>query len=272
MRLSGRAALVTGGGSGIGEAIARRFAAEGARVVIAGRRPEPLRRVAAEIGKTGGAVVAIPADVSRSDDVARLFAETVAVLGRLDVLVNNAGSARPSPAAIVERTKQIDAEVATHGRALSPLGAVTSLTDAEWREALAGNLDSVFYCCREAVRIMERQRDGRIINVGSISGIRGLATHPDYSAAKAGVIGFTKALAQDVLPCGIVANVIAPGAVDTDMAGAMVQHRRQASLRLALHGRAATADEIAGTALYLASEDSGYLTGQVISPNGGLYM
>jgi 3-oxoacyl-[acyl-carrier protein] reductase len=172
----------------------------------------------------------------------------------------------------VERAKQIDAEIAAHGRALSPLGAVASLTDEEWRDALVANLDSAFYCCREAVRIMEPQRSGRIINMASIAGIRGLATHPDYSAAKAGMIGFTKALAQDVAPCGIVANVIAPGAVDTEMAAALIEHRRLAMLRLALHGRAATPEEIAGTALYLASDDSGHLTGQVISPNGGLYM
>ena len=272
MRLSGRAALVTGGGTGIGEAIAHRFAAEGARVVVAGRRVEPLHRVVAAIMAAGGAALAIPADVSRSDEVQRLFAAALAELGRLDVLVNNAGSVRKSPAHIVERTKQIDGELLAHGRALSPLGAVATLTDEEWRDTVAANLDSTFYCCREAVRIMERQRSGRIINMASISGLRGLASHPDYSAAKAGIIGFTKALAQDVAPCGIVANVIAPGAVDTEMATALVEHRRRALLRLALHGRAATPDEIAGTALYLASEDSGYLTGQVISPNGGLYM
>lgn len=96
----------------------------------------------------------------------------------------------------------------------------------EWRDTVAANLDSTFYCCREAVRIMERQRSGRIINMASISGLRGLASHPDYSAAKAGIIGFTKALAQEVAPCGIVANVIAPGAVDTEMATALVEHRR----------------------------------------------
>jgi 3-oxoacyl-[acyl-carrier protein] reductase len=272
MRLSGRAALVTGGGTGIGEAIAHRFAAEGARVVVAGRRVEPLHRVVAAITAAGGAALAIPADVSRSEEVQRLFAAALAELGRLDVLVNNAGSVRKSPAHIVERAKQIDGELLAHGRALSPLGAVATLTDEEWRDTVAANLDSTFYCCREAVRIMERQRSGRIINMASISGLRGLASHPDYSAAKAGIIGFTKALAQDVAPCGIVANVIAPGAVDTEMATALVEHRRRAMLRLALHGRAATPDEIAGTALYLASEDSGYLTGQVISPNGGVYM
>jgi 3-oxoacyl-[acyl-carrier protein] reductase len=272
MRLAGRTALVTGGGTGIGRAIALCLAREGARVVVTGRRPEPLHAVVAEITAAGGAGAAVPADVSRSDEVQRLFARALEHLGRLDVLVNNAGSVRPSPAAVVARARQIDAEIASHGRALSSLGATAALTDEEWREALASNLDSTFYCCREAVRIMEPQRAGRIINVASISGVRGLATHPDYSAAKAGVIGLTKALAQDVAPCGIVVNAIAPGAVDTDMASALLQPRRQAMLRLALHGRAATPEEIAGTALYLASDDSGYLTGQVISPNGGLYM
>lgn len=272
MRLAGRAALVTGGGTGIGRAIAHRFAREGARVVVAGRRAELLHRVVAEITAAGGVALAIPADVTRSEEVRRLFASALESLGRLDILVNNAGSARKSPVHIVERAKQIDAEIAAHGRAHSALGATASLTDEEWRETLASNLDSIFYCCREAVRVMEPQRAGRIINMASISGLRGLATHPDYSAAKAGIIGFTKALAQDVAPCGIVANVIAPGAVETEMATALVGHRRVAMLRLALHGRAATSEEIAGTALYLASDDSGYLTGQVISPNGGLYM
>ncbi len=272
MRLSGQAALITGGGSGIGRAIALRFAGEGARVVVAGRRVERLEAVVAEIAAAGGAAAAVPADVSRSDEVRRLFAAALAHLGRLDVLVNNAGSVRPSPAAIVERARQIDAEIATHGRARSPLGATASLSDAEWRESLAANLDSTFYCCREAVRIMEAQRGGRIVNMASISGVRGLATHPEYSAAKAGVIGFTKALAQDVAPCGIRVNVIAPGPVETEMAGALVEHRRRAALRAALYGRAATPEEIAGTALYLASADSEYVTGQVVSPNGGLYM
>jgi NAD(P)-dependent dehydrogenase (short-subunit alcohol dehydrogenase family) len=272
MRLANRTALVTGGGTGIGRAIALRLAREGARVVVAGRRPGPLEAVVAEITAAGGAAAAVPADVSRSDEVRRLFVRALEDLGRLDVLVNNAGSVRPSSPELVERARQIDAEIASQGRPVSPLGATAALTDDEWRAALASNLDSTFYCCREAVRIMEPQRAGRIVNVASISGMRGLATHPDYSAAKAGVIGFTKALAQDVAACGIVVNVIAPGAVDTEMAGALLQSRRQAMLRQALHGRAATPEEIAGTALYLASDDSGHLTGQVISPTGGLYM
>jgi 3-oxoacyl-[acyl-carrier protein] reductase len=272
VRLSGRTALITGGGTGIGRAIAHGFAREGARVVVAGRRAEPLGQVAEEIAAGGGAALAVPADVSRSDDVRRLFAAALGWLGRLDVLVNSAGSARVSPAHLVERAREIDAEIAARGRAASPLGATATLSDEEWRATLAANLDSTFYCCREAVRIMEPQRAGKIINMSSLSGLRGLATHPDYSAAKAGIIGFSKALAQDVAACGILVNVIAPGAVDTEMAASLIEHRRVAMLRHALHGRAATPDEIAGTALYLASDDSGYLTGQVISPNGGLYM
>lgn len=271
-RLRGRGAIVTGGGTGIGRAVARRFAAEGARVVVCGRRPGPLAVVVSEINDRGGAALAVPTDVSRSPEVARLFATALEWLERLDVLVCCAGSAEPPSAAVTERLARQATEVQEHGRPLSALHATASLTDERWRAALAVNLDGTSYCCRAAAGIMEGQRRGRIITVASLTGIRGLGTHPDYSAAKDGIIALSKSLAQDLTPCGVAVNVIAPGLVETAMAAALPPGRRHMVTQQSLHGRAATPEEIAGTALFLASDDSGFLTGQVISPNGGVYM
>jgi 3-oxoacyl-[acyl-carrier protein] reductase len=269
-RLAGQVALITGGGAGIGRAIALRFAEEGARVVVNDLNGEAAEKVAAEVGGT-----AFPADVSSSEAVAALFQEVKKGFSRLDVLVNNAGiSGLEGDPAQVEQLAQVAmaqmAEAVAGGPITTHADRTVALTDAEWHRVLRVHLDGTFFCCREALRIMGPQLSGSIINMGSImgtSGGGGLA----YSAAKAGILGLTRTLAREVVTRNIRVNAIAPGWIETGMTSVLGPLLPLIAAQTPMR-RVGQPDDIAWAAVYLASPEAGFVTGQVLSPNGGAYM
>ena len=249
MKLANKIALITGGGSGLGREMALTFAREGAKVGVNDVRPEAAHNVATEIARAGGRAQAMVADVSDSAAVKKMFEEFLAAFGTIDILVNNAGIGRSRPGgenvAIVDRT------------------------DEEWHKMLATHLDATFYCTREALKLMIPKKSGRIINLGSIAGTTGLPGAVAYSAAKGGIISFTKALAREVVVHGILVNCIAPGFIDTPMTAPIVGEMKQYFTQLTPMGRFGEPRDIACAALFLASDESNFMVGQVVSPNGG---
>lgn len=268
MKLLGRKALVTGAGSGLGREIALLFAAEGADVAINDLRRDSALAVAGEISSQGRATLCLPADVSDSIEVRAFFEELVDAWGYLDILVNNAGIVTVSETVKANFERDL-ATVLAGGRPERSLEATSGMSDSQWRRTVSVHLDGTFYCTREALRIMEPRGSGRIINMASIAGTVGLAGSPDYSAAKAGIIGFTKAVAREVIGRGVYVNAIAPGFIDTPLLESLSESMRRMVLFQTPIGRLGTAVEIAAAALYLASDDSTYTVGQVLSPNGG---
>ncbi|HXJ34437.1 MAG TPA: SDR family oxidoreductase [Candidatus Eisenbacteria bacterium] len=270
--LDGQIAFVTGAGSGLGREIARTLAGAGARVAVNDLRNEAATAVARELA---GALACEPlvGDVADSAAVRRWF-ETLAAAtgGRLDVLVNNAGFAEIDPETSDRIGRQLQ-ELGATGRVTTPLEATARMTDERWSRMLAVHLDGTFRCTREALKLMAPRRSGRIINIASIAGTTGIAGAPHYSAAKAGIIGFTKAVAREVGPQGILVNAIAPGYIETPLLAVMGPHRELQSAAIAsqtLVGRLGETREVAATALFLAGPGASYFTGQVLSPNGGL--
>lgn len=268
MKLAGRVALVTGAGAGLGREIALTFAREGARVALNDIRRDTVEAVATEIRTAGGEARTHVADVSDSIEVRVMFEELVAAWGRLDILLNNAGIAVISDA-VRQNMLQAQGELLSTGQARTAIAAASSMSDSQWRRTLSVHLDGTFYCTREALRIMEPRRSGRIINMASIAGLTGLAGSPDYSAAKAGIIGLTKAVAREAITQGIYVNAIAPGFVDTALLDILDENMKRAITLQTPIGRLGTPSEIAAVALYLASDDSSFTVGQVLSPNGG---
>src|SRR5262245_6130304 len=261
-RLEGRGALVTGAAGGIGAAIARRFREEGATVLV--------NDIAAGVPGT------LVADVADPAAVAAMFAEVERRLGRLDVLVNNAGIS-----GLEGQPDALDALAATHAQQMAEraagepirthLDVTMHLPDEMWRRVLAVHLDGTFYCTREALKLMAGQDGGCIINMGSIMGTSGGTGAPAYCAAKAGILGFTRALAREVATRNIRVNAIAPGWIDTDMTASLGPLREIFAQQTPL-GRFGDVDDIAWAAVYLASDEAKYVTGQVLSPNGGWHM
>jgi len=257
-RLEGKVAFVTGASRGIGEAIARRFGAEGASVALAARDASDgslARRIAAEIGKAGGEAFAVACDVTRADSVSGAIAETVRRFGKIDVLVNNAGLGGPTP--------------------------LDDPDDSRWDAIIATNLTAVFRVTRAALPFLPD--GGRILNMSSVVGRFGVAGLSAYSATKHGVIGLTRTMALELAPRQITVNAICPGWVDTDMAregwsslartgskGPM--DGRQVAARMAPLGRVLDPEEIGGLAAYLASDDARSVTGQAIVIDGGQVM
>src|SRR6202166_2391415 len=234
MKLDGKVAIVTGGGAGIGEAICHRLAAEGGR----GAALDIPLPAAQQTIKAIGDGLAAEVDVSRSAAVDAAFAGVERDLGPVDILVNNAGAVgldhvrRVSP--LLERQR---AEMAAVGRVETPLDAVVRLTDEEWRQLMAVHLDGTFYCTRAAVRSMAARATGVIVNMASICGIEGCTGHPHYSAAKAGILGFTRSAAKELIVQGIRVNAVAPGFVDTSRLKNSLGRRRQAELARTPAGR-----------------------------------
>jgi len=268
-RLAGRVAVVTGGGSGIGRAIARTFAAEGARVAVADINAGGTEQVAGEIKAAGGAALAVPTDVANSAQVDRLFARVVETWGRVDILSNNAGVGDLSPA-LQSHVDGVVADMLSGGPRRS-LGVTSRLDDAEWRRMVEIHLFGTFYCTRAALRLMEPAGSGAIVNMASVAGLAGIPGVAHYGAAKAGIIGFTKSVALEVGTANIRVNAIAPGLIDTPMTANLQPMLRQMTVFRTPLGRPGTPEEIAGVALFLVSDEASFVTGQVVSPNGGFY-
>jgi 3-oxoacyl-[acyl-carrier protein] reductase len=266
MSLDGKIAAVTGGGSGIGEAICHRLASGGARVAALDISLPAAQQTIDAIG--GG--LAIEADVSDSARVDDAIARVERELGPLDILVNNAGATglehvqRVSP--LLERQR----EEMSAGRVETPLDALVRITDDEWRLLLAVHLDGTFYCTRAAVRAMAARGAGVIVNMASICGIEGCTGHPHYSAAKAGILGFTRSAAKELIVQGIRINAVAPGFVDTSRLKGALGPGRQAAAEKTPAGRLGTPEEVAATVAFLASDEAAYFVGATLSPNGGL--
>jgi len=260
-RLAGKIALVTGAARGIGAGIVQRFRAEGATVVVNDLAPAP---------------GVLAADVSDPTAVAAMFAEVRARHGRLDVLVNNAGisglDASPDAVAGLAHVMRRQAtELATAGHVSTHLDVTMHLPDDVWRRTLAVHLDGTFFCTREALRLMSERNAGAIVNMGSIMGTSGGVGAPAYCAAKAGILGLTRTVAREVASRGIRVNAIAPGWIATDMTAPLDPVRPLLEAQTPL-GRFGDVDDVAWAAVYLASDEAKFVTGQVLSPNGGWHM
>lgn len=252
MRLKGKVALITGGGSGIGRAIACLFAGEGAQVVLTGRREAPLADVAAEIKDKGGTAIYFAADVSDSEQVKKLVLKARETLGQIDILVNNAGLFIPK--------------------------SVTELSEVEFDEVMAVNLRGTFLCCKYVIPHMLDQGGGNIVNISSILGHIGTTKGAAYCASKGGVILLTKSLAHDYGP-GIRANALCPAHVETEMLDELFMSR--GATDLAQFGeewaqnyplkRLGTPEDVARAALFLASDDASWITGSSLMVTGGIF-
>ena len=274
MKLKDRVALVTGGGSGLGRAIALLFAEEGARVVVNELRLDAAERVVAEMtGPAGGR--AIQADVADSAQVKTMFATIERELGGLDVLVNNAGIASgpgDDRKEISRKSEAVIMEMVSGQGVQTHLDVTQNISDESWRRMLAVHLDGTFFCTREALRLMSPKNRGAIINLSSVAALTGLEVVPHYSAAKGGILAFTRAVAKDVASRGIRVNAICPGYIDTPMTAPMSPLIRAAVIARTPLRRTGDPREVAATALFLASDDSSFFTGQWLSPNGGLFV
>ncbi|MGP1586354.1 MAG: 3-oxoacyl-[acyl-carrier-protein] reductase [Schwartzia sp. (in: firmicutes)] len=247
MLLDGRYALVTGASRGIGRAVALALAAEGASVALnfAGN-VAAAEAVKGEIERSGGKALLVPADVSNEtavEDMVKTVAET---FGGIDILVNNAGITRD--------------------------GLLLRMKEADWDAVLDTNLKGVFLCAKAVSKLMMKKRYGRIVNMASVVGLVGNASQANYAAAKAGVIGFTKAMAKEMASRGITVNAIAPGFIHSDMTDVLPDKVKEAMLAGIPLGRAGEPDDVAKAALFLAADQAAYITGQVLQVDGGMVM
>jgi len=246
MNLSARVAIVTGSGQGIGREIALTLAEHAASVVINDINATSANEVAAEIVDKNGKSIAITADVTVQEEVANLVDQTVSSFGQIDILVNNAGITRDT--------------------------LLMRMSSTDWDQVLATNLKGAFLCTRAVVRHMIRQRWGRIINIASVVGLIGNAGQANYAAAKAGLIGLTKATAREVAARGVTANAVAPGFIDTEMTKRLSDNAKQEFLRQIPLGYAGLPKDVANAVAFLASEEAHYITGHVLNVDGGMVM
>ncbi|HTO11018.1 MAG TPA: SDR family NAD(P)-dependent oxidoreductase [Candidatus Binatia bacterium] len=269
MRFAGRVVLVTGGGSGIGRAIASRFASEGARVAVNDIRAEAAE---ATVKALGGEARAVVADVADSVRVRAMVEEVARVFGGLDVLVNNAGIGETNPAGREALAVKIETRVAEMmaGTRETHWDITQNLSDEAWARMLAVHLNGTFYCTREALKLMSRVNRGAIVNISSVAGLMGIEVASHYGAAKAGILGFTRSVAREVASRGIRVNAICPGFVDTPILDPMPPVTRLLAERQTPFGRLGRPEEIAAAAAFLASDEASFITGQWLSPNGGL--
>jgi 3-oxoacyl-[acyl-carrier protein] reductase len=242
MRLKDKVALVTGAGSGIGAAVAKRFAQEGASVAIADVVPQGAAEVVASITKQGGKAIFSQADVRKRDEVRGMIDQVVQEFGRLDILINNAGITRDNLCA--------------------------RMSEEEWDFVVAVNLKGTFLCSQAAYRPLRKQKQGRIINTASVV-VRGNMGQVNYSSSKAGIIGLTRTLALEYARSNITVNCIAPGFIATAMSAAMTEKTKELALERIPLSRMGTPEEVANLHLFLASDEASYITGQVIFLDGG---
>ncbi len=246
MTLQGKVAVVTGGSRGIGRAVATVLAREGAVITLCARDRVLLEKVAAELESSGAQALAVQADVTRASEVEQMIGACVERFGQVDILVNNAGITRDN--------------------------LLLRMKDEEWDAVLSTNLKGVFHCTRAVLRPMIKQRRGRIINLTSVVAVMGNLGQANYVAAKAGIIGLTKATAREVASRGITVNAVAPGIIETDMTHALgpeLQEQMRSQIPLGRFGRP---EDVAELVVFLASDRAAYITGQVIHLNGGLWM
>jgi 3-oxoacyl-[acyl-carrier protein] reductase len=241
--LTGKHALVTGASGSIGGGIARALHAQGAIVGLSGTRREALEKLAGELGER---TFVLPCDLSDAEQVEKLIPDAEASMGEVDILVNNAGLNRD---------------------ALAP-----RISDADWEKVLTVDLTAAFRLCRQALRPMMRKRWGRIISISSVVAFTGNAGQANYGAAKAGLIGLTKALAQEYAARNVTVNAIAPGFIGSAMTDALNEKQKELIMARIPARRLGTAGEIGAAAVYLASDEAGYMTGQTLHVNGGMAM
>jgi len=246
MRFKDKVAVVTGAGSGIGRGIALRLAQEGAKVAIPDLNEAGARETVAMIEQLGGQGLAIQTDVSNSEAVQHAFTVILDTFGDLHVLVNNAGITRDR--------------------------LILTMKDEDWLTVLNVNLTSVFLCCRAAVKHMVRKRYGRIVNISSVVGLAGQAGQTNYAASKAGILGFTKSLAKEVGSRGVTVNAVAPGFIPTALTNVLPEEQRQAAIKATPLNRLGSIEDVANAVAFLASDEASFITGQVLSVDGGLVM
>lgn len=247
MLLDGKCALVTGASRGIGRAVALKLASEGAKVALnfAGNEAAA-NEVRQEIEAMGGQAILVKADVADEAAVQDMVQKTADAFGRIDILVNNAGITRD--------------------------GLLARMKEEDWDAVLSTNLKGVFLTTKAVAKLMMQQRAGRIVNMASVVGVSGNAGQANYSAAKAGVIGFTKTIARELASRGVTANAVAPGFIATDMTSVLSDKAKEAALTGIPLGRMGTPEDVAAAVLFLVSDQSSYITGQVLHVDGGMVM
>ncbi len=246
MDFKGQVGIVTGGARGIGKAIAEGLAKNGVNLAIAGRNIDAANETAAAFTVFGVKAIGIKLDVSKPGDVIKVFEDVEKEFNRIDILINNAGITKD--------------------------GLLLRMRDEDWDSVIATNLKGVFLCTREAIKVMSRQRYGRIVNITSVAAFMGNPGQANYSASKAGIVGLTKTIAREYAIRGITVNAVAPGFIQTAMTDVLSDRVKEDMKKIIPLGRFGTTGDVANAVIFLASPDSGYITGQVIHVNGGMYM
>jgi 3-oxoacyl-[acyl-carrier protein] reductase len=246
MRLDNKIAVVTGAAQGIGKVIAMHLVQKGASLVLCDIDLEMVKEAAREIEEAGGKCLALKSDVSNMQDAEKIIKEAVAHFGSLDILVNNAGITRDN--------------------------VLIRMKEEQWDQVMAVNLKGTFNVTKAAIKVMMRKKSGKIVNIASITGLMGNAGQANYSASKAGVIGFTKSIAREYADRGITVNAVAPGFIETAMTDAIPEREREELIRQIPVKKLGTPEDVANAVYFLVSEEASYITGQVIGVNGGLYM
>ena len=246
MELKGKVALVTGGAQGIGKAVALMLARHGADVVVADVNLEKAAETAKEVEATGRGAMAVNVDVTRLSDVENMVESAIGRFGRIDILINNAGIARDK--------------------------LILRMTEEDWDAVLDVNLKGTFNCTKAVIKHMSKQRSGKIVSIASVVGEMGNAGQANYSASKAGVIGLTETIAREFAQRGINVNAIAPGYIQTPMTDVLPDKAKEELKRMIPMERLGQPEDVAYAVLFLVSEGSSYVTGQVLNVNGGIYM
>lgn len=244
--MNGHTAVITGGGRGIGKAIAVYLAQKGVNIVVVDVNADIAGEAASELKKLGVKTLSLKADVSNSTDSASIFEKAVEAFGKVEILVNNAGITRD--------------------------GLLLRMKEEDWDAVININLKGTFLCSKEAIKVMAKQRYGRIINIASVVAFMGNPGQANYSASKAGIVGLTKTTAKEYASRGITVNAVAPGFITTAMTDALPENIKQEMLKAIPMSKFGTVDDVANAVAFFASPESGYVTGHVIHVNGGMYM